>query len=46
MASLFGLVLMLNFVAYTIAFTYLLLRRYRLAQAELALELAGPDGDE
>ena len=40
MASQFGLVLMLSFAAYTIAFTYLVIRRYKLAQAELTLEIA------
>ena len=37
--------LLFNFAAYTIAFAYLLVRRYRLATAELALELAGPEGE-
>ncbi len=45
MASQFGAVLMLSFAAYTIAFTYLLIRRYRLAEAELALELEGPEAE-
>lgn len=45
MASAIGLTMMLNFAAYTIAFTYLLIRRYRLAQQELALELAGPEDE-
>lgn len=45
MASLFGAVLMLNFLAYSIGFAYLLLRRYRLAEGELALEMAGPEED-
>ena len=43
MAAGFGLVLLLNLIAYTIAFTYLVMRRYKLGQAELALELAGPE---
>lgn len=43
MATTFGAVLMLNLVAYTLAFTYLVMRRYRLAQAQLALELRGPE---
>jgi len=43
MASSIGGVLLLNVVAYTIAFAYLVLRRYRLAERELALELAGPE---
>ncbi len=45
MASGIGLTMMLNFAAYTIAFTYLLIRRYKLAQQELALELAGPEAE-
>lgn len=44
-AGQFWAVVMLNFAAYAIAFTYLLLRRYKLAQAELALELAGPESE-
>ena len=43
MASAFGLVMLLGFVAYTLAFTYLWLRRYRLAATELELELSGPE---
>lgn len=43
MASAFGLVMLLGFAAYTLAFTYLWLRRYRLATTELALELSGPE---
>lgn len=43
MATTFGAVLMLNLVAYTMAFTYLVIRRYRLAQAHLELELRGPE---
>ena len=43
MAAGFVLVLLVNLVAYTIVFTYLVMRRYRLGQAELALELAGPE---
>ncbi|WP_420633582.1 cytochrome c biogenesis protein CcsA [Candidatus Palauibacter sp.] len=46
MASAFGLVMLLGFAAYTIAFTYLWLRRYRLAATELELELSGPEGEE
>jgi hypothetical protein len=34
----------LSFAAYTIAFTYLIWRRYRLAEKQLALELKGPEG--
>jgi len=45
MANAFGAVLMFNLAAYTVAFTYLVLRRYRLAQTQLALELDGPDGE-
>lgn len=45
MDSAIGSVLLLNLAAYTIAFTYLVLRRYRLARRELALELAGPEGE-
>jgi heme exporter protein C len=44
MASAFGLVMWLSFAAYTIAFTYLIWRRYRLAEKQLALELKGPEG--
>ncbi len=43
MATVFGATLLLNLAAYTLAFTYLLLRRYRLARDELAFELAGPE---
>ncbi|MFV1986378.1 MAG: cytochrome c biogenesis protein CcsA [Gemmatimonadota bacterium] len=43
MANAFGTVMWLSFVAYTIAFTYLIARRYRLAQRELAIELRGPE---
>ena len=46
MAAGFGLVLLLNLVAYTIAFTYLVMRRYKLGQDELALELAGPEEEK
>ena len=46
MAAGFGLVLLLNLIAYTIAFTYLVMRRYKLGQAELALELAGPEEEK
>jgi len=46
MAAGFGLVLLLNLIAYTIAFTYLAMRRYKLGQAELALELAGPEEEK
>ena len=42
MASAFGLVMLLGFAAYTLAFAYLWLRRYRLAATELELELSGP----
>jgi len=45
MASSIGSVLLLNVVAYTIAFTYLVVRRYRLARRELALELVGPEAE-
>ncbi|WP_420464246.1 cytochrome c biogenesis protein CcsA [Candidatus Palauibacter sp.] len=45
MASAFGLVMLLGFVAYTIAFTYLWLRRYRVAATELELELSGPEDE-
>lgn len=37
-------VLLLNVAAYTLAFAYLVIRRYRIARRELALELAGPEG--
>ncbi len=43
MATGIGLTMLLNFVAYTILFTYLVVRRYKLAQRELAIELAGPE---
>lgn len=43
MASAYGLVMLLGFVAYTLAFAYLWLRRYRLAATELELELSGPE---
>ena len=43
MWSAYGLVMLLGFVAYTLAFAYLWLRRYRLATTELALELSGPE---
>tara|TARA_Y100001001_G_scaffold160408_1_gene182985 strand:- start:329 stop:964 length:636 start_codon:yes stop_codon:yes gene_type:complete len=46
MAAGFGLVLLLNLIAYTIAFTYLAMRRYKLGQAELALELASPEEEK
>ena len=46
MAAGFGLVFLLNLIAYTIAFTYLVMRRYKLGQAELALELAGPEEEK
>ena len=46
MAAGFGLVLLLNLIAYTISFTYLAMRRYKLGQAELALELAGPEEEK
>lgn len=44
MWSAYGLVMLLGFVAYTLAFAYLWLRRYRLAATELELELSGPEG--
>lgn len=44
MATSIGSVLMLNVVAWTLVFTYLALRRYRLASLELEAELAGPEG--
>lgn len=43
MWSAYGLVMLLGFVAYTLAFAVLCLRRYRLAATELALELSGPE---
>lgn len=43
MWGLYGLMLMLGFVAYLLAFAYLWLRRYRLAATELELELSGPE---
>jgi len=43
MASAFGAVMLSAFAAYTVAFTYLIMRRYRLAQRELELELRGPE---
>ncbi|MXW67725.1 MAG: cytochrome C assembly protein [Gemmatimonadales bacterium] len=43
MWSAYGLVVLLGFVAYTLAFAYLWLRRYRLAATELELELSGPE---
>ena len=43
MASAFGAVMLFSFAAYTIAFAYLIARRYRLARRELALELRGPE---
>jgi len=43
MATAFGAVLLLNLAAYTVAFTYLVLRRYRVAQINLELELRGPE---
>ena len=42
MASEFFLVLMLNFVAFTLFYFYLMMRRYRLAKMELELELREP----
>lgn len=41
--SAIGSVWLLSVVAYTIAFTYVVIRRYRLARAELDLELSGPE---
>ena len=43
MWGVYGLMLLLGFVAYTLAFAYLWLRRYRLATTELELELSGPE---
>ena len=43
MWGVYGLMLMLGFVAYAAAFAYLWLRRYRLAATELELELSGPE---
>lgn len=43
MWSAYGLVMLLGFVAYTLAFAYLWVRRYRLAATELELELSGPE---
>jgi heme exporter protein C len=43
MWGVYGLMLMLGFLAYTLAFAYLWLRRYRLAATELELELSGPE---
>ncbi|WP_419938523.1 cytochrome c biogenesis protein CcsA [Candidatus Palauibacter sp.] len=43
MWSAYGLVMLLGFVAYTLAFAYLWLRRYRLTTTELELELSGPE---
>jgi len=43
MASAFGAVMWFNFAAYTIAFAYLVVRRYRLAQRQLEVELRGPE---
>lgn len=43
MWSAYGLVMLLGFIAYTLAFAYLWLRRYRLAATELELELSGPE---
>ena len=43
MWSAYGLVMLFGFVAYTLAFAYLWLRRYRLAATELELELSGPE---
>ena len=43
MWSAYGFVMLLGFVAYTLAFAYLWLRRYRLATTELELELSGPE---
>lgn len=43
MWSAYGLVMLLGFVAYALAFAYLWLRRYRLAATELELELSGPE---
>ena len=43
MASAFGLVMLLGFVAYTLVFAYLWIRRYRLAATELELELSEPE---
>lgn len=45
MDSAIGSVLLLNVLVYTIAFAYLVMRRYRLAKRQLALELAGPEGE-
>lgn len=43
MATAFGTVMLLSFAAYTLAFTYLMMRRYRLAERQLAIELRGPE---
>ncbi|MDE2944568.1 MAG: cytochrome c biogenesis protein CcsA [Gemmatimonadota bacterium] len=43
MWSAYGLVMLLGFVAYALAFAYLWLLRYRLAATELELELSGPE---
>lgn len=43
MWGVYGLMLMLGFVAYGGAFAYLWLRRYRLAATELELELSEPE---
>lgn len=40
-----GTVLLFNVVAFTVAFAWLLARRYRIAVGELELELMGPDDD-
>ena len=43
MWGVYGLMLLLGFAAYALAFAYLWLRRYRLAATELELELSGPE---
>ncbi len=43
MASLFLLTLLFNVLAFTVAYAYLMVRRYRLATVELELELMGPE---
>ena len=43
MATAFGAVMLFNLAAYTLAFAYLIARRYGLAKRQLELELRGPE---
>ena len=45
MATSFLLTLLFNVLAFTVLYAYFMVRRYRLATAELNLELMGPEDD-